>query len=61
MKAQVTRTEKKCSRCDTTKPISSFSRSKNSYDGHVYHCKDCEKSRRNKKDDCIIVAFDYYE
>jgi hypothetical protein len=61
MKAQVTRTEKKCSRCDVVKPIIMFAKSKDSVDGHIYHCKECEKKRRKNKNDGIIVAFDYYE
>jgi hypothetical protein len=34
---------KYCSKCDTTKPIEQFSRSKRSADGHSYTCKACIK------------------
>ena len=34
---------KYCSKCDTTKPIEQFSRSKRSADGHSYTCKSCIK------------------
>jgi hypothetical protein len=61
MKPEVIRTEKKCSKCKTVKSIVFFSKCRSSYDGHVYHCKECEKKRKLKKNDGIIVAFDYYE
>jgi hypothetical protein len=36
-------TTKYCSKCDTTKPIEQFSRSKRSADGYSYTCKSCIK------------------
>lgn len=62
MKPEIIRTEKKCSRCKDIQPITNFSKSRASIDGHVYHCKNCEKKVREirkKKPD--IIAFDYYE
>ena len=36
-------TMKYCSKCDTTKPIEQFSKSKRSADGYAYTCKACIK------------------
>jgi hypothetical protein len=36
-------TNKYCSKCDTTKPIEQFSKSKRSADGYSYTCKVCIK------------------
>jgi hypothetical protein len=36
-------TMKYCSKCDTTKPIEQFCKTKRSADGHSYTCKSCIK------------------
>ena len=38
---------KYCSRCDTDKPVSEFSKNKNTKDGLAYYCKTCY-SKYNK-------------
>lgn len=37
------RADKTCVRCNVTKPVWSFNRSKTSRDGLLYHCSDCGK------------------
>ena len=34
---------KYCSKCDTTKPIEQFCKSRRSHDGYAYQCKACIK------------------
>lgn len=45
----MTRTEKKCSRCQETKPADQFGNNKASPDGLTYYCKPCDKARREEK------------
>ena len=42
------RTEKRCPKCDTIKPISDFYRDKSRSDGHDGHCKKCKLKNREK-------------
>jgi hypothetical protein len=41
--------EKICSYCNTTKSITEFSKAVNNKDGYEYHCKSCNKIKRELK------------
>lgn len=41
--------KKTCSRCDKTKPVSSFSRSSNNLDGLSYWCKPCVRTQDRER------------
>lgn len=36
---------KTCTKCKETKPLSAFSKHRNTKDGYAYHCKECNKKR----------------
>lgn len=40
--------EKKCTSCERVLPLESFTKNKNSTDGHFYRCKECEKKRKKE-------------
>jgi hypothetical protein len=41
----IVRTEKRCPRCKTTKPIDEFPLSRSSADLHAGHCKECHRAK----------------
>jgi hypothetical protein len=47
-KAKITYTEKICKECSELKPLSNFSKRKDSADGHQAKCKPCESKRKAK-------------
>lgn len=40
--------EKKCTNCERLLPLESFTKNKNSTDGHFYRCKECENKRKKE-------------
>ena len=47
-KEALARTEKKCNKCKEIKPLDMFYKSKKNLDGLDYHCRDCDKLRKEK-------------
>lgn len=42
-------TEKRCTRCESTKPVSVFGKNKSTPDGFSYWCKDCVRAAYREK------------
>lgn len=45
------RTEKRCPRCEATRPLDAFAQSKRSKDGRGVYCRACIKERRAERSD----------